>query len=269
MTGENRTINNNNAPNAPVRYRPVQPDRPFLLASDIDGTLLGDDDGELSLNALVREYRDCLCLALITGRPFASVQELLREDRLPQPDFIVGMVGTELVDCRDEQNRLGQRFAARVPQGWDPETIYRLGEGEGVSRQVMPDGRPRFQAGFDWNGQAETLDAFCQRLSGHNGFYILPSSGRYIDVLPVQMGKGEAARFIQQELGFEPARVVVAGDTGNDRELFKTGFKGILPSNAFDELKAVRQSWHYQSAYPAGRGVLDGLCHFGLIEPVV
>jgi hydroxymethylpyrimidine pyrophosphatase-like HAD family hydrolase len=59
---------------------------------------------------------------------------------------------------------------------------------------------------------------------------------------------------------------VVAGDSGNDRVMFETGFKGIVPVNALDELKAVaQQPHHYQSPLPAGRGVLDGLCHFGFI----
>ena len=43
-----------------------------------------------------------------------------------------------------------------------------------------------------------------------------------------------------------------------------TEYKGIVPVNALNELKALaRQPWHYHSPLPAGRGVLDGLRHFG------
>jgi hydroxymethylpyrimidine pyrophosphatase-like HAD family hydrolase len=88
-------------------------------------------------------------------------------------------------------------------------------------------------------------------------------------VFPLEIGKGEVVHFLQRELTLEPARVVVAGDTGNDRTMFETGFQGIVPVNALAELKhAACQSWHYHSSLPAARGVLAGLVHFGFVEPV-
>ncbi|MCP4519624.1 MAG: HAD hydrolase family protein, partial [Delftia sp.] len=96
---------------------------------------------------------------------------------------------------------------------------------------------------------------------------IVVSYNEYGDVLPAPQGKGNAARFLQQGLGLDPKRVVVAGDSGNDSEMFDTGFQGIVPHNALDELKAVaRRPWHYHSPLPVARGVLDGLCHFGFVE---
>ncbi len=62
-------------------------------------------------------------------------------------------------------------------------------------------------------------------------------------------------------------QIVVAGDSGNDRQMFETGLRGIVPVNALDELKVLAcQDWHYHSPYPAALGVLDGLRHFGFIE---
>jgi hydroxymethylpyrimidine pyrophosphatase-like HAD family hydrolase len=74
-------------------------------------------------------------------------------------------------------------------------------------------------------------------------------------------------RFLQAELGLPADRVVVAGDSGNDREMFAAGFRGILPSNALDELKAAAvEPWHYRSPLPFALGVVDGLRHFGYLE---
>ena len=98
-------------------------------------------------------------------------------------------------------------------------------------------------------------------------YHIQASSGIYIDVLPHPLGKGYAAQFLQKELNLEPERVMVAGDTGNDQEMFTTGFKGVVPVNALDELKNLAtEPWHYHSSYPAGQGVIDGLRYFGFIE---
>lgn len=241
---------------------------PFLLAADIDGTLLGDDEGEARLRERVEQERGRLTLALITGRSLATIEPLIAQGRLPQPDFICGDVGTELYDCRDPHNKLGRQFASLAHASWDLDAIYARGVGEGVSIQDFPDGQPRFQAGFYWDGSPHTLQAFRQRLADMSGCLIVPSYDYYIDVLPASMGKGQAALFLQKTLGLDWRQVVVAGDTGNDRPMFETGLQGILPSNALDELKqAARQDWHYHSHLPAARGVLDGLAYFGFIAP--
>jgi sucrose-phosphate synthase len=246
---------------------PTAPDKKFLLAADIDGTLLGDEEGESILKEFVRAFSSSFYFAVITGRSLTSVRALIDEGRLPQPDFISSSVGTELCDCQDTANMLGQKFTARVSNDWQSERIYGIGEGDGIRRQVFADDQPRFRAGFDWDGQTSTLDAFRKRLAAEPGCRVLPSYARFIDVFPPHVGKGEVARFLQQELGLDPARVVVAGDSGNDTEMFESGFKGVVPVNALDELKrAACQPWHYHSPLPAARGVMDGLLHFGFVR---
>jgi len=250
-------------------YLPTEPDSPFLLAADLDGTLLGDETGQDWLHRLAREHRSSFKLAYITGRYRWSVQQLVAEGRLPEPDFISSDVGTDLFDCFDPQNIIGERYAAQVTADWDLAAIYTRGVGEGVWVQDFPDGQPRFQAGFFWDGKPESLAAFYARMSDHDSYHIYPSYDEYIDVLPKPLGKGNSVRFLQRELGIPTERVVVAGDSGNDRQMFETEFKGIVPVNALDELKtAASQPWHYHSPYPAARGVLDGLRHFGFLTRI-
>ena len=250
-----------------LRYRPARLRNPFLLAADIDGTLLGDEEGQVALMTLAQTFRASFRLAYVTGRYEWSVLRVVEEGFLPRPDFICSNVGTDLLDLGDPSNSLGQKYAAQVGTEWDLATIYRLGEGEGIRRQDFTQGQPRFQAGFSWDGDPHTLEAFRSRLGALHQSHILASYGEYIDVLPNPMGKGKAVEFLQRELGFDPARVVVAGDSGNDREMFETEFKGIVPVNALEELKALASlPRHYQSPYPAGRGVLDGLSHFGFLK---
>ncbi|MBN1430177.1 MAG: HAD hydrolase family protein [Anaerolineae bacterium] len=251
----------------PSCMRPTEPDRPFLLASDIDGTLLGDEEGMTALKTFAGHYPGAFHLALVTGRSLSSVVGLVELGYLPRPNYVCGSVGSEIVDYHDPHNVIGRKYTGRVSPTWDLEAIYMLGEGEGIHRQDFPNGRPRFQAGFYWDGREETLAAFRERLNGWVGCRILPSYGQFIDVFPDLVGKGHAVRFLRRELGLDVDRVVVAGDSGNDREMFETNFKGIVPANGLDELKAIAcQSRHYQSPFPAALGVLDGLRHFGFIE---
>ena len=110
-------------------YRPSKPDTPFLLAADIDGTLLGDELGANWLKAFSLAYPGSFYLALVTGRSLPSILTLIEEGRLPQPDFICCDVGTELLVCADPQNVLGRKYTAQVSPDWDLEKIYALGEG--------------------------------------------------------------------------------------------------------------------------------------------
>ena len=238
----------------------------FLLAADIDGTLLGDEAGETLLKQFAAAQAGRFTLAYVTGRYRWSVLELIEQGSLPRPRFVCSDVGTEILDLDDPGNRLGAAYAAQVPPGWDLDEIYRLGLGDGIRRQEFDEGQPRFQAGFYWDARPESWLAFNERLSTLEQIYIQASYDTYIDVLPVALGKGPAVGFLQKQLGLSPAQVVVAGDSGNDRQMFEAGFKGIVPANALDELKEIaRQPWHYHSPYPAARGVLDGLRQFDFI----
>ena len=48
-------------------YRPTRPRNPFLLAADIDGTLLGDEEGRVALKSLAQDFRKAFRLALNLG----------------------------------------------------------------------------------------------------------------------------------------------------------------------------------------------------------
>jgi len=252
---------------APSCFCPVEPHRPFLLAADVDGTLLGDDEGEPLLREFVRGHSNAFRLAVVTGRTLSSVNRLTAQGRLPRPDYVASSVGAELVACNDPTNALGREYAARAIEEWDLELIYALGEGAGIRRQEFPDGQPRLRAGFHWDGAIETLEAFRRRLASQPRCRVLPSARRYIDVLPFGVGKGAVVQFLQRRLGLAPERVVVAGDSGNDRDMFESGFNGVVPANALPELReAACRPWHYHSRLPAARGVIDGLCHFGFVR---
>jgi len=211
----------------------------FLLAADIDGTLLGDETGEDMLHQFIAQHAERVTLAYITGRYRSSVLTLIEQGRLPRPRFICGDVGTEIFDMDDPSNRIGQAYTAQIALDWDLDNIYRLGLGDGIRLQEFDKGQPRFQAGFYWDARPESLRAFNDRLSQLEQVYIQASYNAYIDVLPSTLGKGNAVRFLQKQLGLPPEQVVIAGDSGNDRQMFETDFKGIIPVNALDELKAL------------------------------
>jgi len=92
-----------------------------------------------------------------------------------------------------------------------------------------------------------------------------------IDIVPAGAGKGEAARFVADGLGFTtPGSVWVVGDSGNDAAMFELeGCRGILVANAKPELiehcRGLSGSGGrviYQAEADCAAGVLEGVRHF-------
>jgi hydroxymethylpyrimidine pyrophosphatase-like HAD family hydrolase len=227
----------------------------------LDGTVLGDPEGEAAFRAWARERP--LTLAYATGRSRANVLGLVAEGRLPRPDFLVGDVGTTLHDLSDPADRLGAHFLGLAPAGWPAEAIRAAGQAERTPLQG-PEGQGPYKCSFYWDGADDSLNAFLRRLAPLPGWRLVPSAKRYLDVLPRTFGKDQAVRFLAAALGLALTQVLVAGDMGNDADMFRIGACGILPANALDEaVQAAAGSVHYRSRLPAGRGLLDGLRHFG------
>ena len=67
-----------------------------LLVSDLDGTLLGDDEALARFAEWYEANRTNLGLVYATGHFFDSVVALVESTCLPEPDAIIGAVGTEI-----------------------------------------------------------------------------------------------------------------------------------------------------------------------------
>ncbi len=247
---------------------PTDSSTPFLLATDIDGTILGTASEKSWLCSFVREYPRSLYLAYLTGRSLPSVQMLIDEGFIPPPDYICSHVGTELFDYRNQDPAIHTLFTASVNRDrWHLDEIYTCGTGEGIKRQVFTNGQPPFHAGFFWNGENDSLQAFRDRLDWCTDCSIVVSHKRFIDVIPDVLGKGNAVRFLRERESLSSDNVVVAGDSGNDSSMFATPFKAIIPANGYAELRSkADKSRHYHSTFEAGEGVLDGLCRFGFVK---
>ncbi len=251
-----------------IRVVPSDSQIPFLLATDIDGTLLGSTSEQSWLCDFVEQYPESMYLAYMTGRSLPSVRSLIEANMLPPPHFVCSHVGTQLFDYRNKDSDINARFTEAVDiTRWDLEYIYRVGIGNGIQRQVFTNGQPPFHAGFFWDGNEDTLQPFRERIASCASCSIVVSHGMFIDVIPEVLGKGNAVYFLQEYLEVATDNIVIAGDSGNDCCMFDTPFRAIVPANSYDELKALaNKSWHYHSPFKTGEGVVDGLCHFGFIQ---
>jgi HAD superfamily hydrolase (TIGR01484 family) len=236
--------------------------RKLVLATDLDGTLLaGPQEARRRVRELFGGGLEGAVLVFVTGRGLESVMPLLADPTIPTPDYIIADVGATIVHGHNLRpvEPLHHEIAARWPGS--QAVLKALAGFPQLERQSVPQER---RCSFIASDGAVTpaLRSAVEAL----GCDLLFSAGRYLDVLPRGVGKGPALRRLIAVAGFDPAHVVVAGDTLNDLSLFEAGLRGIVVGGAEPALvERVRRMQHVFIAENAGcGGILDGLAHHGL-----
>ena len=242
-----------------------------LISSDLDGTLAGDAPA----TRLFRETWDSLdagqrpLLIYNSGRLADDILDFVTAAGLPQPDYVIGGVGTMLVAPRGTASL--DRFHDRLSEGWSLDAVEEiLGAHDSTERQ--PD---IYQHAFksSWylhNADARMLADIERKLQRAGvAFTMVYSSRRDLDILPLRADKGQALTWLGEELGIGLDEMLVAGDTGNDRSMFDLpGVRGIVVGNALPELRAIGEG--NPSIFNARRthaaGVLEGLVHWSVLD---
>lgn len=228
-----------------------------LLLTDLDDTLLGDEEGTLALGNWLAG-RPEVVLGYATGRDFGKVLPILARYPALRPAAVICDVGTEVRFAPGWE--VDPEYERRMRSEFDPETARRrLGGLPGIVPQKLPPRslRVSYYLRRRTPPDAELLQAVLEELQP---FYAVRFSlGHALDLLPRNGGKGEAARFLAARLGFPPDRVLVAGDSGNDLDLLESGFRAVLVGNASPEMRDRPLSGVYRARGRSAWGILEAL----------
>lgn len=241
-----------------------------LVAFDIDGTLLGDDGAanrfRSAWQALDKSERPLLVYN--SGRPINDIFSLVDIDQLSPPDYVIGGVGTMIADARIRK-RL-QAFTEALGPPLDVKAITAVMETvEGAVPQAAVDQHAHKASWRLPDAREDEIGAIAARLAAAGlDVKLIYSSSRDLDILPRAGGKGSALAWICREIAVDLDEVVVAGDTGNDREMFDMPrVRGVVVANALSELRQVveYERRHLLARSSHADGVLEGLRHWGVI----
>lgn len=247
----------------------------WILASDIDNTLTGDPEALQQLSARIEKLRGQkqLALFLTTGRTLNEVLKGFAEENIPQADAIISQVGTEiyLPPFSPEMEPLAEWDAFLHKQFSRKEAVGFIDDIEGAKIQSGRYNTPLKVSYFldDAPDPDQAARRVQQRVAAAgNGYQVVWSSGKHLDILPAASGKGKAIRFLIGYLNLNPTQVITAGDSGNDSSMLLEFGCGIIVGNAQPELKALKNKDEGASFYFAERsfaaGVSEGLHHFGV-----
>lgn len=231
----------------------------MLLATDLDGTFLGGSpEDRACLYSWLQQHTE-ISLAFVTGRGLATVQPLLDDPQIPLPDYIICDVGATVVHGHTLEPVTPLQEA--IEQKWPGQELVRarMEQVAGLRLQEVPMQR---RCSFFYDATA-AIDV-AARIAEELGCDVLQSAGKYLDVLPGGVNKGSTLTQLVQHIGYPAARVLVAGDTMNDRSLYDAGFKGVVVGRAEPALLQYTQEYTHvlQSEIPGAGGIMEGIAWF-------
>ncbi|MEW4448259.1 HAD-IIB family hydrolase [Qipengyuania sp. JC766] len=230
-----------------------------LLVCDIDNTLTGCRNSAAELSAYLRDNPH-IAFGIATGRSLVEARRILNDWKLPSPCVWITSVGSEIHWADGGRLRRDEEFARRIASGWDAERVDRLMEPLSQFDPQPCVDQKRFKRSF-FCADATEADALRPHLADRGiPARVIFSHGRLLDILPARAGKGAAVRFAAESMRIPEHRVIVAGDSGNDRDMIESCAQSILVSNCEPEMQAVgRRTGAFMARQAHAAGVLEGL----------
>ncbi len=237
-----------------------------LLATDMDGTFIGDDEAMFGLWDAVVERG--IRLAFSTGRHLKSIQDFYAEkDASRRADVCICMVGTDIHFLRDGAYILDEEWHSHISDRWDKLAVEAILHGIPEATMQDQQWQSPFKSSYYLEENADArLREIHERLEAAGlDAKVVYSADKFLDLLPIRSGKGEAVRYVAHKLELRPENVVTSGDTGNDLDMMREelGFRGIVVGNAAPELKAFNPPHVYHAHAEFAAGIREGLEKYG------
>ncbi|MFW6414498.1 MAG: HAD family hydrolase [Verrucomicrobiota bacterium] len=244
-----------------------------ILAFDLNGTLIGNPDAVSLFTQCWREISTGSkrpFLVYLTGWLLNNACQSIRNNALPEPDYLICGSGTRIYDYhKGESIRV---FAEILEEGWDVERIENI-----VTEHCRAAKRPAQHQGlYKSSWCLETADyetvAVLEKRFAEEGLDVLVeyTDNLILEILPRHADKGNALRWLLRHLKIGGGDCIVAGDSGNDSNLFFIPkVKGIIVGNAQPELYETtiqRPVYHAEGVY--AEGVVEGLKYYGVIDQI-
>lgn len=235
-----------------------------VLISDIDNTLIGCKEGLKALISWLYKKTGSVAFGVATGRPLESTVQILEKWGVPIPNVLITSVGSEI--HYGAKLQLDQGWANHIRHLWRRDALMEaLSEIPGFELQDEENQR-EFKISYNVNPeQMPALKNLYHHLhKQHLHAKFIYSHQQFLDVLPVRASKGLAIRYLAYKWGLPLRNFLVAGDSGNDKEMLVGDTRAVVVSNYSAELESLRGVEHvYFAQSQCASGIMEGLEYYG------
>ncbi len=242
----------------------------YLLMSDIDNTITGNDEAINDFTSLLQKNSESLGFGVATGRSIESAKRILEAHSIFDVDIYITSVGSEIYYGQSLLPDKG--WAAHIRRRWYKDRIIEtLRNVEFLTLQAEDGGIREYKVSYDIEVGADILkiksevkNRLLEAKCPHNAIY---SHDSFLDILPYRANKGLALKYIAWKWKLDPSTVISAGDSGNDADMLIKPFKGIVVANREQSLDRIAKKRHiYLAKDSHAKGLIEGLIHYKVVS---
>lgn len=240
-----------------------------MLITDIDDTLVGDDESLEEFLEIMEKNRNEVGFGVATGRSLELVDEILKEKNIPVPDVIISSVGTEIYYGPDMNNlSMDSGWRSHISYQWKPDRIKKVLSGFDFLEPQDRDGERDFKISYNMDPNDDHLARIHQRLTENKLRYqLIYSHDAYLDILPQRASKGRAIQYLGNKWDIKPENTLVSGDSGNDYEMLYGKRLAVVVGNhspEIERLRGNRRVYFADSNYAAG--IIEGVKFYRFLD---
>jgi sucrose-phosphate synthase len=241
-----------------------------MIVTDIDHTLLGDEDALTEFVALIENMDFDVGFAVATGRTIESAYNVLEKNGIPYPDIIISSVGSEIYYNFKGKLIYSKGWHAHLDNQWKRNKIVKLLSGFKHLEYQEEVNQREFKISYYTSEIPGYVDKVKNVLIRNKiKAEVIFSHGQYLDVLPYRASKGKAIRYLAYRWNIPFENILVAGDSGNDIEMLKGELLGVVVANYSNELEVLRgQKRIYFAKRKYAAGIIDGIEHYNFLKKV-
>ena len=239
-----------------------------IIVSDIDYTLVGVTSSLKEFINIVKNMPKKIGFVVATGRTISSTHDLLNRIDLPLPKAIISSAGSEIYYNNEGEQNYSKGWDAHISYMWNRDTIVNLLSGLKFLQLQENEAQRIFKISYYTSDSPEKIKMVNRILIENNiKANIIFSHGLYLDILPLRASKGKAIRYLASRWNILYNNILVAGESGIDREILNSELLGVVVANHSSELENLKgKKKVYFSSHEYAGGLIDGIKHYNFLN---
>jgi sucrose-phosphate synthase len=239
-----------------------------LIISDIDYTLLGDDDALIQFNQTLSKISDKIGFGVATGRNIELAFKVIKEKDITMPDLFITSVGAEIYYNHKGELIYSTGWDAHISHLWQKDKIVKILSPFDFLQYQEEENQRKFKLSYYLQNNPNHLNTIKETLQKNKiKCNVIYSHDQFLDILPYRASKGRAIRYLAYRWNIPFENILVAGDSGNDIEMLEGDLLGVVVANyskELEELKGKRRIYFSSKKFAAG--ILDGINYYNFIK---